>query len=88
MGEELAVICRDCGVFCDLDKAVLTTAYTEESFEEWMSHDFPESVVRKVLIFLVEHRGCNVSLVGEYGIHQSEFFRTSLNWEEFKEWER
>jgi hypothetical protein len=52
------------------------------SSDEWFDNEYRCKVAFKLMGFLSEHRGCNVSLIGEYGKRQDQFFNACLNWDE------
>jgi hypothetical protein len=81
MGEDKALICRDCEAFTEVDKLPFK-GWEDMSREEWFDNEYRCKVAFKLMGFLSEHRDCNVSLVGEYGVYQNQFFNATVNWDE------
>jgi len=81
MGEDKVLICRDCESHTRIDKLPLKLWEDMES-DEWFQNEYRCNVAFKMMGFLSDHKGHNISLVGEYGRHQHEFFKASTHYDE------
>jgi hypothetical protein len=81
MGQDKAVICRNCEEFVHIDKIPLK-GWQDMPADEWFDNEYRQNVAFKIMGFLGDHQSCDIALVGEYGRHQDEFFESSLEWEE------